>query len=513
MKDASQTEDNPNSDESGLPWGWAVFAPFLVMLVLSVSFRVWAIFKAGDALDGARERAAKELKADPSLSDEQLSEKLFGPGSDETKNRQKLTRVLREWAQHCPPQEQATKETRGSNPSNSTSPAAPAASASATPEAAMHGSPATPSGNGTKSKGLDCNAEAARWRLIEGGLFADIGLQAALVLLFPGLFLAALHRLRHRSSQGKPSQGRYFATLRSDYLQREEQSRPHFFRRLCFAVLITMGAQYLLSPAGMIASAMGEFGSLTASPGESSMPFFVSHLMTSATPTICGFVGFYVYAVGDFWGRFATGTVNHLMFLQLFRRGIIVWLICLVIGSMVDNEVVNVVAFGLGCFPNMALSYAGKLFDGASGKLLAESPDQLGFRALPELDVLKQTALEEVGITSVHDLAHASWRQLVQKTGIQGTLLLHAADQALLIDVLGVEGAKKLSAVSVRTASELARFLAHPEHAEANLQKVKVALDVTDVSMLVERIEQSPNVAWVLKLRAKFPPREVRTRT
>ncbi len=381
----------------------------------------------------------------------------------------KLTRVVRDWAAECA---EAEEDSKGSKR--------------------------------TRRMALACDRTAAFNRMVAGGLAADVGLQAALVLIFPGLFIAAVRRVR--AKREIKTLGDFFEAERFHYLDAEEQ-KPRFWRRLCFAVLLTVGVQYVLSPAGMIASAMGEFASLTAVPGESSMPFFVTYLSTSATPMICGFMGFYVYSLSDFWGRFSSGTANHLMFLSLFRRGVIVWLICLVLGSMVDSGVVNVIAFGLGCFPNMALSYVGKLVDGASGKLIAQSPEHLGFRALPELDLLKQGALEEVGIATLHDLAHSTWASVIQETGINGPLLLHAADQALLFDVLGVEAATQLSVLSIRTGSDLAAYLREGDKHRAAVCK---ALGAEDVSVLQARVEASPNVDWALELRARFEGTEGR---
>jgi hypothetical protein len=213
-------------------------------------------------------------------------------------------------------------------------------------------------------------------------------------------------------------------------------------------------------------------------------------------PYVIGFAGFYLYALTSFLGRFSARTLNHLVFLQMFRRGLAVLILSLILSGIFQGTSVNAVVFIAGFFPEEGFHYLQKIAQGVTGKLTSEEPEVQGFRALPELDVSKQAALAEVGVTSSHDLAHIPWHHVLRKTGIDPMLLLHAADRALLIDLLGGQAAEKLLGLPLRTASGLSKYLAHDAHGD-RAALVRQVLDVKDVAPLVALLEGNPNIRFV----------------
>jgi hypothetical protein len=332
-------------------------------------------------------------------------------------------------------------------------------------------------------------------------------IQALLVLMFPGLFYAALGRaIRLRNLDGDggvdhlgvhvvPNVVRDYLTAdRLEYLRLEERNRTHFFVRFGFALLVALGTQYFISPAGMQATALGDFVGLIPEPGTTTYPFFATYLV-KAPPYIIGFVGFYVYALSAFFSRFATTALNHLIFLQMFRRGLTSLVLSLILTGVWQGAMANAIAFTIGFFPEAGFRYLEKVAQGVGGKIVTDNPELQGFRPLPELDVWKQAALAEVGVTGLHDLAHAHWQSVIRETGIDPLLLLHAADRALLIDLLGFDEALKLREVSIRTASALVKYLEKGAEHEA---LVREALGVKDVSPLKDLLGENANVSFLL---------------
>jgi len=493
---ATERERGPTW-EGARPAFIAIFAPFVLTLLLSFGFRVWAVLGAADALDASRESIEREIRLPGAaeLSDEDLAKRIDGDLKDDTDNRVRLVHILRQWVEACERRSDPTQVRHASElecaPANR--------SAAALLCHAMHCSPS--------------RAQVIADRLFSGAVFADILVQTLLVLIFPGLFYAALGRaVRLRKLDGThgvdalgvhllPYPARDYLTAdRLEYLRVEERDRPHFFVRLGFALLITLGVQYILAPAGMQASAMGEFATLVPEPGSTTLPFFASYL-PKAPPYVIGFAGFYVYGLAAFLGRFSTGTLNHLIFLQMFRRGLTSLLLSLVLTGVWQGALANAMAFTVGFFPEAGFRYLEKVAQGVGGKIVTDSPEVQGFRPLPELDVWKQSALAEIGVTSLHDLAHTPWQSAIRMTGIDPLLLLHAADRALLIDLLGYDAAMKLRGVSIRTATGLDKYLSEDADGK-RAALVREVLAVTDVEPLMELLAGNANVRF---LRVSLP--------
>jgi len=365
--------------------------------------------------------------------------------------------------------------------------------------------------------------------IIQGSLTVDILVESLLILFFPGLFSAMFMQAARELS---PQQRRAIAESPSGFTLEAEvrilrcqnwlddEARWLFLRRAGFALVIALGTNYLLSPAGLQASAIGEYASLSPPAGFSSHPFGLEYF-AHAPPYVVGFAGYYLHAMTAYLTRFMSGSLSHRVFPALLNRAVFVMILGLVLAGITEGEgLTRALVFTAAIFPETGMQYLARLTQTAAGQL---HPDlAAGFRALPEIDIYKQAALAELGVSSVHDLAGTDWRVLVSAVGINPLVLLRAADRALLLHSAGVEQAGKLTALSVFTASDLVLYargdevyaerlrtaqlavrfplvgtLTQAEKSE-RLDAIAHALGVQDASLLVEQLTTVRNVRFII---------------
>lgn len=346
----------------------------------------------------------------------------------------------------------------------------------------------------------------ALWKLCVESVVVLI-LQAVCVFYFPALFVVHYAQVTHLA-EGEQS---LRADLRSDQMRQllrqrarhllEQETRPLFWRRFGFALLIVFGSTFFFAPDGIRAALIGEYVSLHEPPTESSLPQWISKF-ADAPHFMLGFGGFYLYAMAVFIQRSSRGDLSSRLMLNLFTRGVTVMILSVFLQGMLPEETfTRAFAFVVGVFPQTGLRALGKITQTGVERLSAD--EQSGFRDLPEIDLWKESTLGELGVLSMNDLARANWAELLLEVGINPYLLLRAADKALLLDTFGRERADKLAAIPLYTATELVEYLqpADPVERTRRFELVQAALEVADLSYQLERLRQNRNVEFLLGIK------------
>ncbi|MBI3075870.1 MAG: hypothetical protein HYY85_02610 [Deltaproteobacteria bacterium] len=289
------------------------------------------------------------------------------------------------------------------------------------------------------------------------------GLLAILVLFFPALFIAMYFHAATAIVRESPlAPGRFRSFTDAVWYRRHrrflaQQGQSFFWRRFAFALLIALGANYFFAPAGLTPSVVGEYTALHPLPGEASHAFWLQHFK-HAPPYVIGFAGFYLYALTGFLHRFTTWDLNQRMLVSLLNRGITVMILSLVLSSVTQGDNISrALIFAAGVFPQTGLQALAKMGQTTVDRLAADTSS--GFRELPEIDIWRETSLAELGIFSIHELARADLRYLVESVGITPDVLVRAADRALLLHVFGSERARALEGIPAYTASELVLYV------------------------------------------------------
>lgn len=323
------------------------------------------------------------------------------------------------------------------------------------------------------------------------------------VLVFPALFIAGYARARRelaaRAARPGPfgSHADEVTCLRNGRLL--TQKTRYFWSRFGFAMLIAFGVDYLFAPLGLRASTVGDYTTLNPIPGAKSYPFWAEQAQ-NASPVAMAFLGYALYAVTAFFDRFVRRELDDRIFLSLITRGVSVLLLALMLTGVTDgDDLSRALIFIAGVFPKTALEGIARI-----AKVTVErinNDEVAGFEVLPELNLSKQVALRDLGINDVYDLARADLRELVVAVGMSPSVLLRAADRALLIHAFGVEGAQKLAALPAYTATELVLFVRGGDERKALLSE---ALGVRDASLQLGSLEEDPNVRFLLEKRERY---------
>jgi hypothetical protein len=352
--------------------------------------------------------------------------------------------------------------------------------------------------------------------------------QLLLVLLFPMLFISFAVHARNEIARWR-AQEEAAAVMREDpflaYIGYRrwrrllyQEGKLHFWRRAGFAILIVLAVNLIILPMGVRTALLGEYAAMHAAPGELASPFLLRTLAQS-DPLVVGLAGYFLYSLTFLVRRFQGGDLSHRMLLPLFNRGMMVILIGLVIsGISQDSNMARALVFLVGIFPQAGLQFLSKLAQ-TNVERLTNDPGA-GFRAIPEIDLWKETSLEEMGISNVTDLAKADIRNLIETVGINAKVLLRSIDRALLLDLFGVERATAAARQSIFTATELLlyargsdsyqeRWAGHPvkfplaaslseteQRDRANA--VAESMGVADISLQLAQLEADHNARFIL---------------
>lgn len=288
--------------------------------------------------------------------------------------------------------------------------------------------------------------------------------QTIIILLFPTMFhirtnnaVSQIERMQKEPPKNKPKlTGRFWNEVwrgRNRRFLGEEGTQLLLWRRLGFATLMGLSSMYLLAPAGLTASMVGEFSRLYAAPGSPSYPFWFT-AFAQASPFVIGLSGYLLYSLTVFFQRALINDVSHRLFTSLWNRGIIVIVLSLALTGIDEgSNVSRAMVFVVGVFPQTGIQAIGKFAQSGINLLGRLQPG--GFRELPEIGLLAETALQELGVTSTMELANTDLDWLIRASGVDPRALATATDRALLHQLFTPEQVEKLSSVPVSTASEL----------------------------------------------------------
>jgi hypothetical protein len=226
----------------------------------------------------------------------------------------------------------------------------------------------------------------------------------------------------------------------------------------------------------------------------------------NAPPLVAGFVGFLLYVTMTLFARFTSNDVNDRMFVSFFNRGITVLFFGLVLSgvSSEGGNVLRALAFVIGVFPQAGMQAIANIAKVGVEKYTADA--SRGLQDIADIDVLKQSVLAELGITSVSDLARSDLKQLVALVGINPCVLLSAVDKALLLDAVNPPLAAKLDAsYTLRSASRFVDyFTSNKAKNTALLGTVGAALQV-DLTPVYDRLVADSNARFIIEKRRIYP--------
>jgi hypothetical protein len=344
-------------------------------------------------------------------------------------------------------------------------------------------------------------------------LLTDLGVTIALIGIMltsvAGLFIADLYRARRELRDGEPKPGERHASLRSEIAcERDwrilERPSVYFSRRLGFLLLLAEGANYLLAPLGQMASIVGDYEKLHPAIGATSAPYFIEQV-GSAQPVTIGFCGFMVYSLLTLADRANKRDLDDRLFASLLNRGIVVFILSLVLAGVTDGGPVSrALIFLAGVFPQTGIDAIAKM-----ARLKVEqvtSDETAGFEVLRDLNLPKQLSLRELGVTDANDLARCDLSELILKVGFEPGVLVHAVDQAVLVHTFGTGATEKLERVPIFTATQMLDYVGSPERDPKHLADVLEALAVKDIEVQIGEIERSASVRWILRKRAEYAP-------
>ena len=305
--------------------------------------------------------------------------------------------------------------------------------------------------------------------------------QAIVILLFPTMFhirtnSAVSHIKRMEVTKAAQSTGRrqpmdttfwdqVWLARHRRFLE-EEGKHVKLWRRLGFATLMGLSSMYLLAPAGLTASMVGEFSRLYAAPGSPSYPFWFT-AFAQASPFVIGLSGYLLYSLTVFFQRALINDVSHRLFTSLWNRGLIVIVLSLALTGIDEgSNFSRAMVFVVGVFPQTGIQAIGKFAQTGISQLRRLQPG--GFAELPEIGLLAETALQELGVTSTLELANTDLDWLIRASSVEPRALAAAADRALLYKLFTPGQVDQLSSVPVSTASQL---LLWTEGADAYAQR------------------------------------------
>jgi hypothetical protein len=355
-------------------------------------------------------------------------------------------------------------------------------------------------------------------------------IQATVVLYFPGMLICLISLANYVITCNPTPKPNQFATFFEEAQYRRslwllgEESHLRLWRRLGFALVLTLGSMYLFAPTGLKNTAVAEYVAMKAIPSENSYPTWLD-AFKNAPPAMAGFAGFFLYALTMTANRFATGDLSDRFFISLFNRSISVMLLSLVLSGITTQgePISRALAFMVGVFPQSGLQAISKLAGTTFDRFTLDDSTPR-FRDLPEIDYWKETVLGELGILSLHDLSNENLKELISRVGFNPGVLLNAVDRALLLDALG-PAAAKLTSISIATASQFVLYLRGqdaiigewastlPDLAKQKvkllddpqkherMELVKNALGLSDPSVVLDQLASNSNVLFIIEKR------------
>ncbi len=346
-----------------------------------------------------------------------------------------------------------------------------------------------------------------------------------LLSIFPGSFAIAINKALARIKKqagtvaGAPTTFREIVIYHRDRAFLEEEGKPMIWRRFAVFVLFSLSITYLMAPAGLYASTVGELLTIYPIPGDTTQPFWFAEF-EHVQPFVLGLAGFLIYSLVTFARGVTIGELGNRLFLALWNRGITVVILSLVLTAMqFDSAVLNALIFIAGVFPQTGIQAIAKVAQRGAEQAAALNPT--GLSALPQIDSFGESSLRSLGIFNVADLASADLDELLKLSPIQPPVLLKAVDRALLLDTFDTLH-EKLAEIPVYNASELVLYVEGrdaymdrwnafnrqpPRHLapqlddaekQSRLNKVNAALEVVAISTQVDKLKQNYNLQFII---------------
>lgn len=362
-------------------------------------------------------------------------------------------------------------------------------------------------------------------------------LQVALIMFFPGLLIsvtlyakATINRLAQSMLPEKSVVGHAasfhdaVAYKRSRHFLEEEGQRL-FWLRFGFAWLMAFGSMYIFAPGGLSQATVAAYVFINAPPTEPSLPIWLKQY-EQMSPFLAGFFGFLLYSLTVFLDRYRTYILSHRILISLLVRGLTVTILCIIISAVSEPSIFGLsLAFIVGIFPQTGIEFLAKIGKATIGKFTVGGASE--FAELPEIDLLKETSLAEVGIRNQQELAKTDLEWLMKATGINAGVLLRATDRAILLYAFGTDLTTKLAAVPIFTATEFVQFLEGDDayshrcqNATGTLRKITTlltgeqkrsrhnlvaeALGVKDVSTQLAELQTDANVITIIDYKLRY---------
>lgn len=343
-----------------------------------------------------------------------------------------------------------------------------------------------------------------------------------LLSIFPGSFAITINRaLKSIEKQSREPPRTFRETVmfhrNREYLKGEGELL--LWRRLAVFLLFSVSITYLMAPAGLYASSVGELLTIYPIPGDVTQPFWFAEFKR-VQPFVLGLAGFLIYSLVTFAHGLTTGQLGNRLFLALWNRGITVVILSLVLTAMqLESATLNALIFIAGVFPQTGIQAIAKAAQRGAEQAAALNP--VGLSGVPQIDTFGENSLRSLGVNNVADLANADLQRLLELSSIQPSVLLKAVDRALLLDTFGALQ-EKLAKIPADNASTLVlhiygrdaymdrwnaagaeprRHLA-PELSDTErndrLAKVNAALDVVDIGAQVHKLKQAGNLQFII---------------
>jgi hypothetical protein len=283
-----------------------------------------------------------------------------------------------------------------------------------------------------------------------------MGVQGLFVMWIPALLAVAIARATKRSKKIAGVEVQFVVDQRDHKIIAEDEY--YFIPRMCFAILLVLGTNYVFSPFGLKATYIISIVDEHAMPGHTTLTLWTT-AFAEAPVMVVGFVGFLLYALITATQRFVQDDFDDQALLSLLVRGLVVILLSLALSSSELNDTVSrLFVFIAGVFPVRALEAIAKKVNIAIDPDFGDDPTP-SFAGLPSLDSVKVFALRAAGIQSTYDLAATDIDDVAERVRIDPRLLGRAVDRAILIDAMGLALVQKLDLFSISSATQLVRAM------------------------------------------------------
>ena len=304
----------------------------------------------------------------------------------------------------------------------------------------------------------------------------SLGVQALFILWIPALLAVTIARARKRTSREHLQDDvANSMNLRDHAILAEDQYL--FVPRLCFAILLVLGTNYVFAPLGLKSTYIMSLVDEHALPGHTTFTLWIT-AFSSAPVIVVGFVGFLLYALITATQRFAQDDFDDRSLLALLVRGLVVILLSFALSSSEMNEFASrTFVFIAGVFPIRALEAIAKKVNVTIDPDFSTTNSESSFVGLPGLDPVKVFALRTAGIQSTYDLAAMNINDVAERVRIDPRLLGRSVDRAILIDAIGATLADRLGGFGITSATELVKVV--------DLAKVILPTEAADQNLLI----------------------------